>query len=121
MKMICLLAATAFGIAVPALAQPQSMSGSGAPGAGMHPSSPATGSNRGQGMSPGRQSDGPGAGMQPNDRGPGMENGDMVVPHHPMNGRGPDDNRMGMGHPSGMGHRHCRTVWRHHHRVRRCM
>ena len=40
-----------------------------------------------------------------------LNSGDVVVPHHAISGD---------GMPPGVHHRHCRTVYRHHHRLRRC-
>lgn len=99
MKMTCLIAVAALGIAAPALAQTSPMSGPNSPGGGMHPSAPQTGAGGDGAMSQGRGGSSAG-GMHPVDP---MGTGDVVVPHHAMN------------------QRHCRMVTRNHHRVRRCM
>ncbi len=112
MKMITLAAISALTLAVPAFAQ-------------MQPSGPAD-SGHGGARGP--------LGSQPMDehQGDGMNqgHGDGAMSRHDGMDHGQigDDRGRGMdrgGYDRGMDHgraygRHCRTVWHHHHKVRRC-
>ena len=99
MKTKFLFAAAMLGIVAPAVAQTSPMSGPNSPGGGMHPSAPQTGVGGNGAMSKAR-GDTSSGGMHPVDP---MGTGDVVVPHHATNAR------------------HCRTFYRNHHRVRRCV
>ena len=126
MKLLHIVAAGGLliGLTAPVLAQMPPPNGD----AGMHQNDPNSGPGP-QGDMRGGSGMHDGAGM---DRAPGMHGhgGPDMRDGHDM-GRGPgmdghdmrDHPRMGGDHRGWRGgyHQRCRTVWRHHHRVRRCM
>lgn len=111
MKLLHIVAAGGLlmSLSAPALAQMPP------PGdAGMHHNDPGSG--------PGDMRGGPD--MHGGPGGPDMRDGHDMGPGPGMNGGDMRDHpRMDGGHRDWRGgyHTRCRTVWRHHHRVRRCM